>query len=114
MGPFLTSCGNKFILVAVDYISKWIKAIACPVVDSKVVKLLFKKVIFPQFSMSRVVISDDGSHFINRSFDNLLKKYGVKHKVAIAYHPHLSSQAEISNREIKKILEKVVGFTRKN
>jgi hypothetical protein len=82
MGPFLSSMGNKFILVAVDYVSKWIEAIACPAADSKVVKKLFKKVIFPRFGVPRVVISDGGSHFVNRSFDKLLEKYGVSHKVA--------------------------------
>jgi Integrase zinc binding domain len=65
MGPFPSSYGNKFILVAVDYIFKWIEAIACPAADSKVVKRLFKKVIFPRFGVPRVVISDGGSHFIN-------------------------------------------------
>jgi Integrase core domain/Integrase zinc binding domain len=114
MGPFPSSYGNKFILVAVDYVSKWIEAIACPAADSKVVKQLFKKVIFPRFGIPRVVISDGGSHFINRSFDNLLEKYGVTHKVATAYNPQTNGQAEISNREIKQILEKVVGFTRKD
>jgi Integrase core domain len=111
MGPFPSSFGNKFILVAVDYISKWIEVIPYPAVDSKVVKHLFIKMFFPRFGMPRVVISDDSSHFINRSFDNLLEKYGVKHKVVTAYHPQTSGQAEISNHKIKIILEKVVGFS---
>jgi hypothetical protein len=64
--------------------------------------------------MPRVVISDDDFHFINCSFDSLLEKYRVNIKVAIAYHPQMSGQAEISNREIKQILEKVVRFTRKD
>jgi Integrase core domain len=84
MGPFPNSYGNKFILIAVDYVSKWIEAIACPAANSKVIKRLFKKVIFPRYDLPRVVISDGGSHFINRSFDSLLKKYGVNHKVATA------------------------------
>lgn len=59
---------------------------------------MFKKVIFPRFGIPRVVISDGGSHFINKVFENLLKKHGVKHKVATPYHPQTSGQVEISNR----------------
>jgi len=55
------------------------------------------------------VISDGGSHFINKVFESLLKKHGVKHKVDPPYHPQTSGQVEVSNRQIKAILTKVVG-----
>ncbi|CAA7042019.1 unnamed protein product [Microthlaspi erraticum] len=82
MGPFPTSFGDQYILVAVDYVSKWVEAIAAPTNDSSVVIKMFKSIIFPRFGVPRVVISDGGSHFINRIFANLLKKYGVRHKNA--------------------------------
>ncbi|CAA7055084.1 unnamed protein product [Microthlaspi erraticum] len=66
MGPFPSSYGNKYILVAVDYVSKWVEAIASPTNDSKVVIKLFKSIIFPRFGIPRVVISDGGSHFIKQ------------------------------------------------
>lgn len=65
---------------------------------------MFKKIIFPRFGVPRLVISDGGSHFIARQFENLLKKYGVKHKVGTPYHPQTSGQVKVSNREIKSIL----------
>jgi Integrase core domain len=105
---------NRFILVAVDYVSKWVEALACPNEDSVVVRRFFKKIIFPRFGVPRVVISDGRSHFINRQFRNLLEKYGVKHKIATPYHPQTSGQVEVSNREIKNILQKTVGHTRKD
>lgn len=74
------------------------EALASPTNDAKVVLKMFKKVIFPRFGIPRVVISDGGSHFINKVFENLLKKHGVKHKVATPYHPQTSGQVEISNR----------------
>ena len=64
MGPFPSSRGHKYILVAVDYVSKWVEAIASPTHDSRVVAKLFKKIIFPRFGVPRVLISDNGSHFI--------------------------------------------------
>ena len=114
MGPFPPSCGNEFILVAVDYVSKWVEAVACRQADSEAVRRLFNDVIFPRFGVPKAVISDGGKHFINRQFNNLLKRHGVTHKVTTSYHPQSNGQAEISNREIKSILEKTVARTRKD
>ncbi|XP_021739510.1 uncharacterized protein K02A2.6-like [Chenopodium quinoa] len=106
MGPFPSSNGNCYILVAVDYVSKWVEAIASPTNDAKVVIKLFKKIIFPRFGFPRAIISDGGTHFHERQLDNLLKKYGVYHRTGLSYHPQTSGQVEVSNREIKAILEK--------
>ena len=58
MGPFPLSRGNKYILLAVDYVSKWVQAVASPTNDSRVVAKLFKRIIFPRFGVPRVLISD--------------------------------------------------------
>ena len=59
MRLFPSSRGNKYILVAVDYVSKWVEAVASPTNDSRVVAKLFKRIIFPCFGVSRVLISDN-------------------------------------------------------
>ncbi|KAL0378807.1 UNVERIFIED_CONTAM: hypothetical protein Sradi_3186200 [Sesamum radiatum] len=59
-----------------------------------------------RFGVPRAIISDQGSHFCNRAVGALFKKYGVHHRVATAYHPQTNGQAEVSNREVKSILEK--------
>ena len=64
--------------------------------------------------MPRAVISDGGLHFCNLPFENMLKKYGVTHKVSTAYHPQTNGQAKLANREIKHILEKTVNPNRKD
>jgi hypothetical protein len=114
MGPFPPSYSNRFILVAVDYVSKWVEAIASPTNDARVVSKFFKRQIFSRFGVPRLVISDGGSHFIESKFEALLKKYGVRHRIGLAYHPQTSGQVEISNREIKTILEKTVASSRKD
>ncbi|GAU47101.1 hypothetical protein TSUD_403330 [Trifolium subterraneum] len=78
-----------------------------------VIKFL-KKNIFTRFGTPRVLISDGGSHFYNSQLAKALEHYGVKHKVASPYHPQTNGQAEVSNREIKKILEKTVSTSRKD
>ncbi|KAM1277747.1 hypothetical protein ACFX2J_029853 [Malus domestica] len=114
MGPFPSSFGFTYILLAVDYVSKWVEAKATRTNDSKVVADFVKTNIFSRFGMPRVLISDGGSHFCNRTIGALLKKYHVTHKVSTPYHPQTNGQAEVSNREIKQILEKTVGPNRKD
>ncbi|GKE76586.1 reverse transcriptase domain-containing protein, partial [Tanacetum coccineum] len=82
MGPFPSSHGNKYILVAVDYLSKWVEAKALPTIDGRVV------------------------------FAKVISKYGVTHRLATAYHPQTSGQVKVSNRGLKHIPEWMVGENR--
>ena len=109
MGPFPPSSGFSYILLVVDYASKWVEAITTRTNDARVVMSFVRFNIFCRFRIPRAIISDLGTHFCNKLLDNMLKKYGVAHRVATPYHPQTNGQVEISNREIKKILEKVVN-----
>nr|GEU57368.1 DNA-directed DNA polymerase [Tanacetum cinerariifolium] len=110
MGPFPSSKGNKYILVAVDYLSKWVEAKALPTNDARVVKFL--KFLFSRFGIPRAIISDRGTHFCNDQFTRVMIKYGVTHRLATAYHPQKSGQVEVSNRGLKRILKRTVGENR--
>ena len=114
MGPFPSSFGYLYILVAIDYVSKWVEAIATRTNDHQVVVKLLKENIFSRFGMPRAIISDGGSHFCNRPVGTLMKKYGIIHKVGLPYHPQTQGQVELANREIKTILEKTVNPSRKD
>jgi len=72
-----------------------------------------RKVIFHRFGVSRVLISENGAHFIEKQHGAMLKKYGVYHNHGLGYHPQTSGQVEISNQEIKVILEKTFARSRK-
>ncbi|XP_072071898.1 uncharacterized protein [Arachis hypogaea] len=78
---------------------------------------LFKKgvdgILRSRFGVPRALISDGGTHFCNKQLEALLLKYGVKHRVATPYHPQTNGQAEISNRELKRNLERTIGNSRK-
>ncbi|KAJ9546453.1 hypothetical protein OSB04_018996 [Centaurea solstitialis] len=64
----------NFLACAVDYVCKWVEAIASPTNDSRVVSKFLKCQIFHRFGVPRVIISDGGSHFIESKFEALLKK----------------------------------------
>ena len=112
MGPFLSSFGNMYILLAVDYVSKWVKTTTCPRNDVITVVEFIQRNILSRFGAPRTIISDEGNHFANKVFAKLMSRYGIKHLMGLAYHPQSNGQDEISNREIKKILEKIVNASR--
>ena len=98
MGPFPESRSYEYILVAVDYVSRWVEAMPCKAADAKNSKKIFEETIFPRFGVPRMVISDGGTHFTVKNFHNYLSKHGIRHNVATPYHPQISSQAETSNK----------------
>ena len=114
MGPFPASYNNLYILLAVDYVSKWVEAIPTRTNDAKVVAQFLRSNIFSRFGTPRALITDNGTHFCNKVIDKVLQKYGVRHRTSLAYHPQSNGQAEVSNREIKYILEKTVNSSRKD
>ena len=114
MGPFPTSYNNLYILLAVDYVSKWVEAIPTHINDAKVVAHFLRSNIFSHFGTPRALITDNGTHFCNKVIDKVMQKYGVRHRTSLAYHPQSNGQAEVSNREIKYILEKTVNSCRKD
>ncbi|GKA74128.1 reverse transcriptase domain-containing protein [Tanacetum coccineum] len=111
MGSFPSSRGNKYILVAIDYLSKWVEAKALPTNDARVI-FKFLKSLFARFGAPRAIISDRGTHICNDQFAKVMLKYGVTHRLSIAYHPQTSGQVEVSNRGLKRILERTVGENR--
>nr|GEV92040.1 reverse transcriptase domain-containing protein [Tanacetum cinerariifolium] len=108
MGPFPSSKGNKYLLVAVDYLSKWVEAKALPINDARVV-VKFLKSLFSRFGTPKAIISDRGTHFCNDQFSRVMAKYGVTHRLSTAYHPQTSGHVEVTNCGLKRILERTVG-----
>ncbi|GJR08204.1 reverse transcriptase domain-containing protein [Tanacetum coccineum] len=73
MGPFPSSNGNKYVLVAIDYVSKWVEAQAFPTNDARnVVKFL--KRLFARFGIPKALISDRGTYFYNHKMEKAMKR----------------------------------------
>ncbi|GJZ11474.1 reverse transcriptase domain-containing protein [Tanacetum coccineum] len=112
MGPFLSSNRNKYILVAIDYVSKWAEAHAFPTNDARNV-VNFLKRLFARFGIPKALISDRGTHFCNYQMEKAMKRYGVVHRFLTTYHPQTNGQVKNTNRVIKRILEKTIRNNRK-
>ncbi|GKA38524.1 reverse transcriptase domain-containing protein [Tanacetum coccineum] len=106
-GPFPKSYKFEYILVVVDYVSKWAEAEALPTNDARVV-ITFLKKLFCHFRMPKTLISDRGTHFCNKIMEKTMKRYGVNHRFSTSYHPQTSGQVENTNIALKRILEKTV------
>ncbi|RDY11036.1 pol, partial [Mucuna pruriens] len=91
MGSFPVSNGYSYILLAVDYVSQWVKVVATKTKDAKDVDFL-KSNIFYRFGVPKALISDQGSHFYNRAMSSLLDKYGVVYRIATTFHPRQTAK----------------------
>nr|GEV95310.1 reverse transcriptase domain-containing protein [Tanacetum cinerariifolium]GEV95813.1 reverse transcriptase domain-containing protein [Tanacetum cinerariifolium] len=111
LGKISSGSTPWYILLAVDYLSKWVEAKALHTNDSRVV-VKFLKSLFARFGTPIAIISDCGTHFCNDKFAKVMSKYGVTHHLATAYHPQTSGQVEVSNRGLKHILERTVDENR--
>ncbi|GJV98285.1 reverse transcriptase domain-containing protein [Tanacetum coccineum] len=112
MRPFPSSQNNKYILVAIDYVSIWVEVEALSTNDARVVVKFLRK-LFSRFGVPKALISDRGTHFCNSLLEKTLKKYEVTHRLETPYHLQTNGQTENTNRAIKRILERTVNGNRK-
>jgi hypothetical protein len=109
MGPFSLSYGYEYILVVVDYDSKWVEVAATKTNDHKFVVKFIQTNIFNWFGTPQAIINNEGKHFCNRFLKTLLLKYSVTHKVDTPYHPHTSVQVELSIKESSTFWRRQLG-----
>nr|GEX19873.1 reverse transcriptase domain-containing protein [Tanacetum cinerariifolium] len=99
---------NELFLLETLNLSKWVEAKALPTNDARVV-CKFLKNLFAIFGTLRAIIRDRGTHFCNDQFAKVILKFGVTHRLTTPYHPQTSGQLEVSNLDLKRILERTVG-----
>nr|GEV03076.1 hypothetical protein [Tanacetum cinerariifolium] len=95
LGPFPLSNENKYVPVAIDYISKWVEARAFPTNDAQNV-VNFLKRLFARFGIPKAFISDKGTDFCNHQMEKAMKR--VVQRFSTAYHPQASLEHEPSNK----------------
>ncbi|GJR29525.1 reverse transcriptase domain-containing protein [Tanacetum coccineum] len=104
---------NKYVVVAIDYVSNWVEARAFPTNDARNV-VNFLKRLFTQFGIPKALISDRDTHFCNHQMEKAMKRYGVVHRFSTAYHPQTNGQVENTNRALKLFSKKTIRNNRKD
>nr|GEY75150.1 reverse transcriptase domain-containing protein [Tanacetum cinerariifolium] len=103
----VTFCDDSSALWFVDF-ANYHAAKALPTNDARVV-CKFLKSLFARFGTPRAIISDRGTHFCNDQFAKVMLKYGVTYRLSTAYHPQTIRKVKVSNRGLKRILERTIG-----
>ena len=99
LGPFPKAVGQyKYLVVAVDYSTKWIEAEPLAKITSKNVLRFFKRNILARFGVPALLISDNGTQFTDRNFQDYLEKLNISHSFTSVEHPQTNGQAESANR----------------
>ncbi|MCO5606926.1 hypothetical protein L7F22_061117 [Adiantum nelumboides] len=102
----------QYIIVAIDYLTKWVEAKATTKNDAKTTAQFLYENIFTRYGLSIEIVSDRGSHFINEVIENLLDEFVVIHWKSAPYHPQANGQAESTNKILVTVLTKIVNESR--
>ena len=113
MGPFPRStAGNLYLLVFVDYYSRWVELFPLKKATAEVVSKFFTQEILTRWGVPDFLLSDQGSQFVSAVFSATCKSWGVGHKMTTAYHPQTNLTERI-NRTLKVMIASYVGDNHK-
>nr|KYP40265.1 Pol polyprotein [Cajanus cajan] len=109
-GPFPLAKGQcKFLLVAVDYFTKWIEAEPLATITANNVQKFLWKNVITRFGISHAIITDNGLQFVDQKLNKFLQDLGIKHRFTSVEHPQANGQAEAANKVILSELKKRLG-----
>lgn len=100
--------GHWFILVAIDYFTKWVEAASYTNVTRQVIARFIKKEIICRYGVPNKVITDNGLNLNNKVMDELCKSFKIEHHNSSPYRPKMNDAVEAANKNIKKIIQKMV------
>ncbi|GAU39237.1 hypothetical protein TSUD_396840 [Trifolium subterraneum] len=115
LGPFPTAARQvKYLIVAVDYFTKWIEAEPLTKIGASHILRFFKRNVLARFGIPRVVVTDNGTQFTNKKFQEFLATIGTTQHFTSVEHPQTNGQAETANRVILRGLRRRIGASKGN
>jgi hypothetical protein len=126
VGPFTkwgidyTTCnppsarGHHYIIVAVDYFTKWVKAMPMFKDDGETTTLFLFNQIIARFGIPREIVTDHGSHFQNKMMSELTSNLGLRQEHSSPYYPQANGQVEVVNKSLKTILQRMINSSKSN
>jgi len=114
-GPFAPGKGQcKFLLVDIDYFTKWIEVEPLMVITARNVQNFVWKNIVCRFGQPQIIIIDNGRQFTDRGLAEFYEKLNIKHIASSVEHPQTNSQVKVANKAILNELKKRRGPTKGN
>ncbi|XP_073267147.1 uncharacterized protein [Populus alba] len=101
------SNGHRFILVAIDYFTKWVEACSYAHVTQKVVKRFIEKDLICRYGVPEKIVTDNAQNFNGKMIAELCTKWKIKHSNSSPYRPKMNGAVEAANKNIKKIVQKM-------
>ena len=110
IGPINPKASNRhqFILVAIDYFTKWVEASSYAHVTQKVVKCFIEKDLICRYGSPEKIVTDNAQNFNGKIIKELCVKWKIKHSNSSPYRPKMNGAVEAANKNIKKIIQKMV------
>uniref|UniRef100_A0A3Q1GE16 Integrase catalytic domain-containing protein n=2 Tax=Acanthochromis polyacanthus TaxID=80966 RepID=A0A3Q1GE16_9TELE len=109
VGPLpRTPSGNAYIIVFVDYFSKWIEVSAVREATAQVAANKFISDVFARHGAPSFLISDRGTPFVSELFEHVVSTLGTEHRLTTAYHPQTNATERV-NRTLKAAIRAYVG-----
>ncbi|XP_016177970.1 uncharacterized protein LOC107620303 [Arachis ipaensis] len=108
------SMEKKWILVATESFTKWVEAVVVREANAEAVVRFIKENIICRFGLPSVLVSDNGTHFVNQRVWGVLEQYQIKHHKSSPYYPQGNGQAEATDKSLLKILTKMVTDAHKD
>ena len=109
-----SSAGHHYIIVAVDYFTKWAEAMPTRLNNGETSTLFIFNHVIARFGVPKELVSDHGSHFQNKMVDELEAKLGFRHAYASSYYPQANGQVEAINKFLKTMLQRTVDKHKSN
>lgn len=109
-----SSRSNRYIIVATEYLTKWAEAKAVKKADAATTALFLFENIVTRYGCPKVIVSDQGSHFINDVIDEFMDIFKVKHRKSTPYHPQTNGQTERTNHTLVAILRRTVEDSKRD
>ncbi|GAU40633.1 hypothetical protein TSUD_190100 [Trifolium subterraneum] len=102
------SNGHRFILVAIDYFTKWVEAASYANVTKQVVVRFIKNHIICRYGVPNKIITDNETNLNNKMMKDLCDEFKIEHHNSSPYRPQMNGAVEAANKNIKKIVQKMV------
>lgn len=107
--PQKAANGHLYIIMAIDYFTKWVKAISLSIVTMKNTTRFIQRDIICKYGVLNKIITNTATNFVGKDLELLCKKFKIHHHRSSPYRPLMNEAVKAANKNLKKILQKMTA-----